>query len=308
MKSILFSLFLILCAAPLVRAQDMMDQLPILILPTDSGGKLTAAQTKLIDARIQRLVTANGLSAEGSTQFAIRPEVIFINTDEIPGLETTYEVELELHLSIAQRNSQVVFSDVAIPLDGMAYDERRAVDAALKGVRSSNAELRDFLRNGKAKIMEYYAKQCTNIQGEAYRAYQLDNFVKALAMLYSIPKETPCFQESLDMLGQVYEAYQDKFCEKWLQRARAARARNDYAAALSAIQLVDPQSSCGFAAQELIDAVAGEVDADRLRYWNEARRRFDVGAELEAIRLQTIGQMVQSYYSRPEVNQVFIVR
>ena len=284
-----------------------MDQLPITIIGVHAED-LSNAQRQVMTNKIRNLVTANGLSATGSTQFAIFADFVVVDETATQMLEILYDVEGELTLNLVQAGNEVVFNSVTIPLEGSsAGSKAKAVNNAVRQLRANNAELRDFIRNSKAKIVEYYAKQCESILDDAYRLFGLGQHEQAMAILLSVPKEVDCHERATNMVIDVYIDFREQGCERLLQRARAALAANDYELGLALLSAVDPEATCSVDAILMIEATAPLVDEDDRRRWNAQIERLRRRDELESQRIEAAQNIAMYYLNRPQTN-LFIVR
>lgn len=301
-------LILLLLSSFYGQAQSAYDQIPIQVLEPQSLNTLNASQSKILYNKTKQIVNANGLAAVGSTHFAIYAEYTEVDTETTEMLETIYTTTASITFNLVQGGKELLlFNSATIEVEGTGRSETKATMDAVRNVNPNGRTLKNFLAESKEKMRRYYTEQCQNILFEASKRAKTQQYESALAMLYSVPKESDCYAQAFDQLIATYSLYQDAQCGKWIQNAKTYLANNNYDKALSYLKLVDPTSSCTSEAEYLLSETAQKVDEKERKIWDLLLEKQRAKTHLESQRLATIKDIAKEYYNQPTTN-LWIIR
>ena len=194
------------------------------------------------------------------------------------------------------------------PVSGHGEGRSQALTSAIRAIKPNHPYFTAFIQQTKLKMKAYYNQECDNIQREAKTLKKMQEYEAALALLFSVPGVTDCYETAQKEATKVYLAYQDQQCAEWTQRGRAFLENNQYAAALDILSRVDPMSSCAPEVSGMLARAGEEVDSDFQREWNALQERFRTNVGLEVMRIGAIRDIATAYYQRPQNTNLFIIR
>lgn len=300
MKSLIISSIAMLFSL-MVSAQGAMDQLPISVIPSKNNSDLSTKQQQLLLNKTKQMVTSNGLSAEGSQQFAIYPEFAILDEENIEMLTTITKIEGEVTFTVIQRDNNIVFNSAVVAVKGHAEKRSQAITNAIRSLRPRELPFVNFMKETKEEIAEYYNKQCPTLVEDASRLSKMQQYEEALGILFSIPPTVDCHLTARKRANQVYFSWQEQECSEWVLKGRALMENNKYAAALRILGQVDPKSICFSEASGLLTQIGEKVDVKDELIWNTMEQRYQNGLTLEARRLKVMRDIAVAYYQQPNL-------
>lgn len=216
--------------------------------------------------------------------FVLSPVLSLLEQGKIEGIATRVTARVNLQVQVANNLSGEVFytNDLAFNGAGATLDE--AVGKALQGIRPNNPALHKTLEESRAKILDYYTRQCASVQQAAGEKESAGQLAAALSLLHSVPAGTPCFDEVREKKLALFTKIQEQQCRNFLQKADARAAAKDFNGALNWLAQIDSQSPCANDAKQRIADLETKVD-DNIRTQNEWLFKFwSAGQEAEKAR------------------------
>lgn len=288
MKHILTLLLLAAFCRP-IAAQE----LPLAVYPIrQAGGQLTADQLAVARNKVIGLVAVAGFaSTDLGAPVGVVPELVLYEPRTVQtGTRNLTALEGELVLTVQQRDGGVVFGASRKKLTASGKDAAQAKSQLLAAIPTRDPGLQTFLLDLKPKIADYYAKNCALLLADAERKASTDDFAAALSVLMNIPGDAACRADADKLLETTYTQVRDRICQQQFLAAQSAAAVKDYAAAVAALRLIDPRSSCYAPALDLLPALRSQADADYnatldalVEYWKSEsaieQRRFAIVRE-----------------------------
>lgn len=282
------------------------------VMPENVDG-LDVSQLSRLESKIVQMVTLSGLSASGyQNNFVIYPRfAIYENNVVEGGMHQISVVDVELNLFIKQVDNNLIFSSWSKRLKGSGGNRQLAVTNAISKIQIGDPEVRDFIGEGKLKIIRYYESRCMDIMAKSDRFVKMQQFEQAFGLLMTVPEEvSSCYNRIQNKAIEAYKAYQTQKCSELIQKAKTTLAANDYVGSLNILSEIDPSASCFREAQSLARSAELKVDAEEKKQWDFRMRQYKDAISLERLRIQTIREIAVSYYRSQSsvVNYNYIIR
>ncbi len=299
-----------LFAAIGVGAQDCV--LPVSVRLDEEFTNVPQAANSMLYNAISRVVTANGLSTEAPTSpFVVTVHCDVLDKSNLPGppVQTVYNLGVTFYL--ADTYTQKKFATTYITVDGVGNGETKSYIDAFKHINSRNADIKKWLNEGKAKMMNYYNSQYPNILKEAERLAAMQNYEEAMAMVLSIPICSKGGDKATKYGVELYTRNLNRYNLYVLNTARAIwAAGGDADAAREACSLlaqIDPEASCYGEASALMTEIKGQVRSD-IDF--EMRQKYNDKVQLEASRIEAIRAVGVAYgtHQKPTTTNLMWLR
>lgn len=98
-------------------------------------------------------ITTDGLAAQSEylTPFLLVPKVNIATKNTLATTQQQVVLTLDVNLQVVDNTSGTVFASTIINLKGVGTNEIKAYNAAFRSINKSNAKIREFVSNAKAK-------------------------------------------------------------------------------------------------------------------------------------------------------------
>lgn len=273
-----------------------------LVLP-DNSEMLSQTDIRKIESKIQRLVTNYGVSGEGYTNnFVIYPTYEIYDHGEVKGMKNIHTINAEFNLFVKEIGTGKIFGAYNETIKGDGYSKAQAITKSISKISTSNKEINAFMDEVKNNIIKFYTANCPRILDDADAAIKMQDYQKAIGLLYSIPKEVDaCYKNIQQKQILAYDGYINNQCTESITQVKAKLAKKQYNSALDILSTINPQSSCYANALNLIESVGNKIDQEEEKRLSEAKERHRENREMERERLKTMAEIAKAYYkSRPQ--------
>jgi hypothetical protein len=299
----ILTLFFICFSSYVFAQQEYAGEAPntislSLVLP-DNSEMLSQTDIRKLESKIQHLVTNYGVSGEGYTNnFVIYPTYEIYEHNEVEGMKNIHVIEAEFNLFVKEINSGKIFGSYNESIKGDGYSRPKAITKSISKISTSNNEINAFMDEVKNNIIKFYTLNCPRILDDADTAIKMQQYQKAIGLLYSIPKEVSgCYKNIQEKQIIAYNGYINNECTSNMTKVKASLAKKDYNTALSTLSNINPQSSCYNEALNLIANAENRIDAQDKERLKEAKERRQENQNMERERLKTIADIAKAYYS-----------
>jgi hypothetical protein len=127
----------------------------------------------------------------------------------------------------------------------MGLNDIKAYQAAFKLINAKDAKFKQFLVNGKSRIIQYYNDQCDYLQERATALKGLNQHDDAILLLSAVPEVCKeCYQKSLASMTKIYEDKLELNCETNLAQARSFLVSGRFDEAVELVQFITPRQKC----------------------------------------------------------------
>ena len=234
---------------------------------------LPSTAKNILKNKLNKIVTMNGLSGTTNSRFIITPNISILYQEVLSGPPRKVALTLEINFYIGDGIQGTLFGSETITVKGVGNSFAKAYTSALKQVKSKNPIFKDFLINGKTKIIKYYNDRCDFILKEADMKANKNDFDASIATLTSVPEVCKdCYEKAMNLVGLIFQRKIDFECR--LDLAEAKNAWNislDESAAKNAstfLAKIDPNSSCYKDALDFSNVVAKRISDLDNREWS----------------------------------------
>ncbi len=234
---------------------------------------LPSTAKNLLKNKLSKIVTMNGLSGTANSRFIITPNISILFQEVLPGPPRKVALTLEINFYIGDGIQGTLFGSETIAVKGVGNSYAKAYTSALKQVKSKNPIFKDFIINGKTKIIKYYNDRCDFILKEADIKANKNDFDASIATLTSVPEVCKdCYEKAMNLVGLIFQRKIDFECKLDLNEAKNVwNVSLDESAAKNAstfLAKIDPNSSCYKDALDFSNVVAKRISDLDKREWS----------------------------------------
>jgi hypothetical protein len=274
------------------KADDMGRLGLSTMLSEKYNSDMTDAAKNMLANKLSQIATQNGMGGNGANpRFIISANVIQLSKEVTATAPPMVAMNLEVTLYIGDYQTKTKYASVSVPVKGVGTNDTKAYIEALKNLNPQNPNIRQFVDQGKTKIIEYYNSQCDFILKDAQALANQNRYQEAIYKLTTIPDVCKsCYDKAMDAITPVYKKFMEKNCIMLLADAKSAFAANPNSAGAEKVRYslsqIDPDAACFKDAQVFSDSVRAKVLRDEKRDWDFAMKVFDTATEIEKQRIQ----------------------
>ena len=211
-------------------------------------------------------------------------------------------------MHIVDLKAQKVYATYSKEMKGIGDNETKALVNTFQKINVSNIEIRNFVQQGKRKIIDYYDNNYQNIIKVAQSLAVMKNFDAAIYNLMLVPECCKGYEAVNKELMKVYQQFVNQHCNENLAQARAAwiAAPNSEGAATASVYLSEiyPDAACYGDALELADEIKKKM-GEELKFM---MRQWANNISLERQRINAMRDISIAYansHPKTEVTNVF---
>lgn len=279
----------IICALTLawsVSAQEKGSSIALAIIPSDLPQDFPASAQNQVINKLNQVLTANGVAKlPGFSQFFITVIASPQTKDITPSAPPQVAQTLEFTFYIADYNTQTVFSQTSVTAKGIGPNEAKSYMDAIRRININSPAIKDFVAQGKAKIIDWYDTQAEAIFKQAEQLAKRHEYEQALYLVSGFPTECRNFDRSLEVGDKIFQKYIDYTCQINLAKARAAWAAEQNSAGAAAagefLSEIYPEASCHGDAMALYNEIKAKVLDD----WKFEMKMYQDQVDLESQRI-----------------------
>lgn len=299
MKKIAFLLSLLLVPCSLLKAQNEYMPISVVVEPLVEPFPETA-QVQVAN-QLTQLLTKNGIaSVSDNCQFVLTVFMVPQDKDVIAGPPMQIVETMDANLYIADVVNQTVFATTTQTLKGVGRSETRAYMEALKRLNTNSKAMKEFVEEGKRKIVAYYDSEMPKIIQRAKVLSDMHQYDEALYLVMFVPSQCKHYNEALAAGLNIFKAQQDYTCVQNLQQARMAWAAEQNAEgarqAGEFLGQIYPDAACYGEAME----VYKEIKAKVLDDWHFEMKIYQDGVDLEKQRIEAARAIGVAYGSHQQ--------
>lgn len=266
----LFSIGLLLTVA--VRAFAQNDNIVLSAYVSPDCGVPKNSQNALY-TQLTNLATKCGFAESTNNRFVITAKVDVITEDITYTQPALFAYTLSFNFYIGDGFSGKLFSSTMVEAKGVGDTKHKAYMNAIRSVNFNSPQFKQFVREGKNKIIEYYNINCNLIIQKAQQLAKNQQYENALWELASIPEVCEnCYYQASNMIVKIYQMQLDKDGEmQYAQALNTWNAGQDYDAAVAAgniLASINPQSKAYAKAQALSNKIAARIKQIDNRAWS----------------------------------------
>lgn len=248
------------------------QRLPVSVWIPDQKD-LTSESKNNLENKLMQIATANGLSGDAaSSRFIITANVVVTSKDITPTAPPMHAYSLDVTLYIGDGFEGTSFASHTSSVKGVGQNQTKALNAALKNMKTNDPDYQAFVSKGKTKIIEFYNTQCDLIIKDAQTLAGQNRFDEAIYKLTGIPEVCrDCYIKCMDAVGPIYQAQIDRDCKMKLNKANNIWAANQSVDAANAageiLSTIEPDAVCFAEVKALAEKIAPRVKEIDGREW-----------------------------------------
>ena len=217
---------------------------------------LPSAAKNLLKNKLNKIITMNGLGGTTNSRFIITPNISVLFQEVLPGPPRKVALSLEVNFYIGDGIEGILFASETMTVKGVGNSDTKAYISALKQIKPKNPIFKDFIANGKTKIMEYYNDKCDFIKKESMVKAERKEYEEALADLLAVPEVCKeCYMACQDLTLEVFKMKLENECAENIQKAIVAKTNNQWDESASYLVSILPEVSCFDSAQKLLSEI-----------------------------------------------------
>lgn len=281
----LVALSIILCACSAYAQKTDADKIPISAYVAENSGVPPAA-TKVLDSKLRNLITSVGFGSAEKQRFILTAHVTTLTEDVTPTAPPMYAYTLSFDLYIGDGMTGTLFASTQVEAKGVGPTKDKAYLQALKALNPRDPAIKEFVKTGKDKIIEYYNMNGESIIKNATSLANNQNYDQAIWELSSIPQGcTALYGKATQLMAEFYNkqiaeegAYMLSEAQSIWSAGRDREAADKAGAILSGI---NPQSPSYAKAQKLYAEISARIKEMDKREW-----AFELKKQQDEIDLQ----------------------
>lgn len=283
--------------------QEKADKISLFVgIVPGSNRDLVEPQRERLRNKIVQCANRTGIVSVGMSNFLLHPQMEINEIARVEAMKVMYTAKCEVVLAIARTDYRNFpgqsFGTTSIPVIGSGADSVQAINNAIQQIKTDDPRISKFVLETKARIMDYYTKNCDEVIMEARRHYELQQHDLSIGLLFSVPPAAPCYDEARKMSMTVYKEVLKDECEEQLLQLRSVLvvAKGEggtqrHAEALKLIQAMNPAADCYQEAYGMMSKLEDDLDEQRRVEWNMERTRMQNEAEVQKEAYRAMAQM-----------------
>lgn len=273
--------------------QEKADKISLFVgIVPNTNKELDEAQRERLRNKVVQCANRTGIVSVGMSNFLLHPQMQINQMDMVEAMKVLYTAKCEVVLAIARTDYRNFpgqsFGTTSITVIGSGADSTQAVNNAIQQIKTDDPRISKFILETKAKIMDYYTKNCDEVIMEARRHYELQQHDLSIGLLFSVPPSAPCYDDARKMSITVYKEFLKDECEQQLLQLRSvlvaskadSRAQR-HAEALKLIKGMNPAADCYQEAYGMVNKLESDLDEQQRVEWNLERARMQNDAEVQ---------------------------
>ena len=275
-------------------------------IPDNIDG-LTPAAAQNLHNKLSQIITNNGISASPEqSRFVITANVIMLNKYIEAGQPAKHLYILDVTFYIGDGYEGTAFANYNTTVKGAGESPTQAFNNAIRGISTGSREYQSFIAQGKARIIDYFNRQCEFIIKGALTKANMQNYDEALYDLFSIPDVSAgCWNQAMDQAAPIFQRKIDLECQSFLMEAttvwnagQSYRAANDAGTILS---MINPHATCFGDAISLANRISQRILEVDKREW---QYRYEEGITLRQSMIRAYRDVGVAYGSNQPAHHI----
>lgn len=287
-----------ICGTAKAQDNNLIGQgITLSVIIPEQEDPLPSGAESYLSNKLTQVAVNNGIAAgKDFGRFFIAAHVAMANKDIVPGPPQQISQNMEITLYIADYLDQKVYSSTMVNVVGVGTNINKCVINGIKDMPVNSPQMKEFVENGKNKILTYYRQQVDNIILQAETLAAQHRYDEAFFLLTTIPDAAgEAFNKAMDATLRIYQSYVDRLCDENLAKARAAWAaqQNSTGAADAGVFLsqIYPDAKCYDEAMSLYKEIKGKVLDD----WKFEMKKWQDGVDLASQRIAAMRDVGVAY-------------
>lgn len=279
MRNLLIAIFLLFIQSISAQTSDY-ERLklntyisPSLNFPNEAKGQL--------ENKLNQITTSFGLGGnEYNPRFVITVVPNVLSKEIISGAPTLISQNIDFTLYIGDGIDNTMFSSVNISTTGVGENINKSYIEAIKGINVNDIKIKNFINDGKDKIINYYASNCDIFLAKAEALAKQGKYDEAIYELNSIPPASKnCYSKCQDRLILYFQQKIDSECAEKINQAKSiwTSAQNSDAVQRASKILISihTMSNCKQEVTNLLNTMRTKIEADERAAWEFKVKQYE---------------------------------
>jgi hypothetical protein len=252
MKKLIVNALLALFITSTCVAQNMVGsttdagRIALNVVVADNLGNMEEDVVEALSEKLSEIATMYASAgSEADPRFIITAKVLEQSKSVTNTVPVMFAYNLKFNFYIGDGIDGIKFETTSVSAKGVGKSEQKAYLMALNEVDVNSDQFRNFVENGKKKIMEYYNSKCDFIIKDAQTAAGQNDFDGAIYKLMSVPDVCKdCYSKCMNAVPVVFHQKLEHDCQVLIARAKTLIAQNQYDQAAETLSSILPDISC----------------------------------------------------------------
>ncbi len=199
-----FTITIMLCLASF--AAMAQGDIQFTVLPP-SQDDLPASVSDALELKVKQIVTRNkAASSNPHNVFGIEAEVTIDDTYTSAGLldEVSFAKGTLTLIMVNTVDGSLYHGEEFEVMGDASGDEAKALKNMVTGIKTKDPLFTRFIRVGRERIEDYYAKNCPYILSKAQNLIDTGHEEEAMSYLSAISETLPCFEQAAELMKQLH--------------------------------------------------------------------------------------------------------
>ncbi len=240
----------------------------------------TDNEKNIFENRLSSILSQNNmLSKIGDSRFVLIGKFDTESKDVLGTVPTKIAYRLNVTLAVGDGFDGTRYAVESLSLKGVGNTEEKAVLNAIKNISGNNEKIANLMKTGRQRIIDYYNINFKNIIAKARQLANNDKFDEAMYTLVGFPEECEGYQQSLDLINDIYMMQLDRQAKEVLKEAQALWAgdpsEENAPKVMEILSQIDSKSNVYSEAQKLMSSIKNGINAKREREYQDAKAQRD---------------------------------
>ena len=234
-----------------------------------------------LENKLNQITSNSGLGGNDyNPRFVITVVPTILNKEIISGAPTLISQNIDFTFYIGDGIDNTLFSVVNISTAGVGENLNKSFLEAIKGINVNDLKLKNFINDGKKKILDFYSSNCELFLTKAESLVMKGKYDEAIYELNAIPPVSmSCYSNCQDKLIVYFQQKIDSDCYMKLNQAKSlwSSAQNGVSAQkVSQILLsIDPMSNCRLEVSNLLNTIRERIEANEKAAWDFNVKQYE---------------------------------
>lgn len=266
------------------------SNIPLMVVIPTQVEEIPQGAVSALQNKMNQVITASSIGSFNQyAQFCLLVNVDKESNNIVAGAPPMFAQTLNFTFNIVDQFNMNILETTSVTAKGVGTNQTKAYIQAIKQLNVQSPMLKNFIAQGREKIVEYYIANCDKIIAKANSLAGMKQFEEALFQLTQIPDVCgDCYTKALRASGVIFQQYVDDLCVRNLAMAKSVWAANQNAEGATAageyLQNIYPDAECYGDAQLLHKEIKSKVAAD----WKFEMKIYQDGVNLETQRIKAI--------------------
>ena len=287
---VLFLLSIQICALKAQENESNNSEIYRIILnPIINSNDLNSDAKSMLSNQMNTILTNNGMAGYSiNPRFVFTNKITLLNKEVITGATKLIAIKIIVSFYIGDAIDNRLYSNISYNLKGVGESEIKAQLNALKNLKTNSSDLTLFFKEGREKIINYYANNCESILLQASNLEEQHKFREAIYLLNSVPNAClECHNSCISLSSKIYQKMIDFDCESKLKQVKSIWAINQNSNSLreifQMINSINVESKCMNEVDSLILIYQSKAELNKKNAEAEEMKRYNEKIQIEKI-------------------------